>query len=89
MLLYTDLCTWICRYFILLQAVTGVMHKTDDAYLIRSTWSCYRLYEFLTLAFITWNLLKFSMFHWICLLFISLILVGVVELPLCIVVTLS
>ena len=32
--------------------------------------------------------LEFSMFHWICLLFILLILVGV-ELPLCIIVTLS
>ena len=30
----------------------------------------------------------FSMFHWMCLLFVLLILVGV-ELPLCIVFTLS
>ena len=34
------------------------------------------------------DLSKFSTFHWICLLFIVLTLVGV-ELPLCIVVTLS
>ena len=36
----------------------------------------------LTLALNTWILLKFSKFHWICLLFIWLTLVGV-ELPLC------
>ena len=44
--------------------------------------------QFLTPALNTWTLSKFSIFHWICLLFILLILVGV-ELPLCIVVTLS
>ena len=37
----------------------------------------------LTLALNTWILSKFSIFHWICLLFILLILVGV-ELSLCI-----
>ena len=36
----------------------------------------------------TWILSKFSIFHWICPLFILLILLGV-ELPSCIVVTLS
>ena len=36
----------------------------------------------------TWISSEFSMFHWICLLFILLLLVGV-ELPLCIFVTLS
>ena len=42
----------------------------------------------LTPAFNTWISSRFSMFHCICVLFILLILVGV-ELPLCIVVTLS
>ena len=33
-----------CQYFISLPAVTGVMHKAaDDAYSIRSTWSCKRV----------------------------------------------
>ena len=59
------------------------MHEKDDAYSIRSTWSCFWLDQFLTLALNTWILSKFSTFHWICLLFILLILVGV-ELPLCI-----
>ena len=31
-------------------AVTGVMHEADDAYSIRSIWSCYWLDQFLTLA---------------------------------------
>ena len=44
--------------------------------------------QFLTLALNTWILSKFSIFHWICLLFMLLILVGI-ELLLCIVVTLS
>ena len=34
--------TWICLYFIWL-LVDGAMHETDDAYSIRSTWSCYSL----------------------------------------------
>ena len=34
------------------------------------------------------DFVEVSIFHWICLLFITLILVGI-ELPLCIVVTLS
>ena len=66
----------------------GVMHETDGPYSIQSTWSCYWLDQFLTLAFNTWILSKISMFHWIYPLFILLILVGV-ELLLCIVVTLS
>ena len=41
-----------------------------------------------TNALNTWSSLKFSTFHWICLLFILLILVGV-ELPLCIHVVLT
>ena len=81
------LVTWICQNFIWLLGVTGVMHEADDAYSIQSTWLCYWLDLFLTLAFNTWISSKFQIFHWICLLFISLILVGV-EFPLCIVVTL-
>ena len=61
------------------------MHEADDTYSIRSTWSCYWLDQFLTLAL---NTLIFSIFifHWICLPSILLILVGA-ELPLCVVVT--
>ena len=54
--------TWICRYVIRFLAVTGVMHEADDAYSIRSTWSCYWLDQFLTLAFNAWILKKFSVF---------------------------
>ena len=63
-------------------AVTGVMHEADDAYSIWSTWSCYWLDQFLTLALDAWILSKFSTLYWICLLLVFLILVGV-ELPLC------
>ena len=63
----------------------GVMH---EAYSIRSTWSYYWLDQFLTLALSTWILSIFSTFHWIGELFILLILLGV-ELPLCVVLTLS
>ena len=45
---------WICHLDLSklkLLAVTGVMHEADDAYSIRSTWSCYWLDQFLTLAF--------------------------------------
>ena len=61
------------------------MHEADDAYSIRSTWSCYWLDQFLTLAL---NILILSIFtfQWICLPIILLILVGV-ELPLRVVVT--
>ena len=69
------------------QVLTGVMHEADDASLIRSTWACYWLDQFLTLALSTWISSKLSALYWICLLFILLILVGV-QLPLCIVVTL-
>ena len=62
--------------------MTGVMHEADDAYSIRSTWSCYWLDQFLTLALNNMDFVQ------VCLLFIVLILVGV-ELRLCIVVTLS
>ena len=65
----------------------GVMHEADDAYSIRSTWSCYWLDQFLILALDVWILSKFSTLHWICLLFVFFILVGV-ELPLCILTTL-
>ena len=41
-------------------AVTGVMHEADDAYSIRSTWSCYWLDQFLTLAL---NILILSTFY--------------------------
>ena len=74
--------TWICLYLNLLLAVTGVMHEADDAYSIWSTWSCYWLDQFLTLALDAWILSKFSTLYWICLLLVFLILVGV-ELPLC------
>ena len=67
---------------VILLAVTGVMHKADDAYSIWSTWSCYWLDQFLTLALDAWILSKFSTLYWICLLLVFLILVGV-ELPLC------
>ena len=43
-----------------LLAVTGVMHEADDACSIRSTWSCYWLDQFLTLAF---NILILSIFY--------------------------
>ena len=42
--------TWICLNLNWLLAVTGVMHEADDTYSIRSTWSCYWLDQFLTLA---------------------------------------
>ena len=77
--------TWICLNLNWLLAVTGVMHEADDAYSILSTWSCYWLDQFLTLAL---NILILSIFtfQWICLPIILLILVGV-ELPLHVVVT--
>ena len=61
------------------------MHEADDAYSIRSTWSCYWLDQFLTLAL---NILILSIFtfQWICLPIILLILEGV-ELHLRVVVT--
>ena len=65
--------------------MTGVIHKTDNTYSIRNIWSCYCLDQFLTQAFNIRIFPKFSMFHYICLMFILLILVGV-ELPLCIVI---
>ena len=71
-----------------LLAVTGVMYEANETYSIQSTWSCYWLDQFLKLALNAWILSKFSTFHWICLIFILLISVGV-ELPLCVVVILS
>ena len=61
------------------------MHEADDAYSIRSTWSCYWLDQFLTLAL---NILILSIFYISMDLstIILLILVGV-ELPLHVVVT--
>ena len=38
----------------------GVMHEADDAYSIRSTWSCYWLDQFFTLAL---NVLILSIFY--------------------------
>ena len=52
--------TWICLNLNWLLAVTGVMHEADDAYLIQSTWSCYWLDQFLTLAL---NILILSIFY--------------------------
>ena len=54
----------------ILLAVTGVMHEADDAYSIWSTWSCYWLDQFLTLALDAWILSKFSTLYWICLLLV-------------------
>ena len=45
--------TWIGPNIHWLLVVTGVMHEADDAYSIRSTWSCYWLDQFLTLALST------------------------------------
>ena len=53
------------------------MHEADDAYSIWSTWSCYWLDQFLTLALDAWILSKFSTLYWICLLLVFLVLVGV------------
>ena len=52
--------TWICLNLNWLLAVTGVMHEADDAYSIQSTWSCYWLDQFLTLAL---NMLILSLFY--------------------------
>ena len=52
--------TWICLNLNWLLAVTGVMHEADDAYSIRSTWSCYWLDQFLTLVL---NILILSIFY--------------------------
>ena len=68
--------------------MTDVVYKADDTNSVRSIWSCYWLDQILTLEYITRISSKFSMFHWICLQFILLVLVGV-ELPLCQVVALS
>ena len=83
-----DLSFGFVNTFIRLLVVTGVRHEADDAYSIQNTWSCYWLDQFLTQALNTWPSSKFSTFHWTCLLFILLISLGV-ELPFCIVVTLS
>ena len=64
------------------------MHEADGAYSIWSTWSCYWLDQFLTLALIIW--IFFEIF--IILLDLSNIFFLIsegVELSLCIVVTLS
>ena len=48
--------TWICCLDLSklrLLAVAGVMREADDAYSVRSAWSCYWLGQFLTLALIT------------------------------------
>ena len=52
--------TWICLNLNWLLALTGVMHERDDAYSIRSTWKCYWLEQFLTLAL---NTLILSIFY--------------------------
>ena len=64
------------------------MHEANDAYSIPCTWLCNWLDQFLTQRFSTRISSKFSMFHWIHLQFICLILVDV-ELPLCLVLALS
>ena len=62
--------TWIFWYFIWMLVVMDVIHEANDAYSIQGTWSCYWPDQFRTLAFNTWISSKFSMFHWIYLLFI-------------------
>ena len=57
--------TWICHLDLsklkLIASCDGcVMHEADDAYSIRSTWSCYWLDQFLTLAL---NILILSIFY--------------------------
>ena len=52
--------TWICLNLNWLLAVTGFMHGADDAYSIQSTWLCYWLDQFLTLAL---NILILSIFY--------------------------
>ena len=52
--------TWICLHLNRLLAMTGVMHEADDAYSIQSTWWCYWLDQFLTLAL---NILILSIFY--------------------------
>ena len=52
--------TWICLNLNWLLAVTGVMHEADNAYSIQSTWLCYWLDQFLTLAL---NILILSIFY--------------------------
>ena len=60
-----------------LLAMIVVMHKADSAYSIQITWSFSCLDLFFTLTNNTWILLSFSVFHWICLLVISPISMGV------------
>ena len=76
--------TWICRLDLSKPKLIAVMHNADDAYSIRSTWSCYWLDQFFTLAL---NTLILSIFY-ISLDCLPFILLGI-ELPLCVVVTLS
>ena len=56
--------TWICHLDLsklkLIVSCDGVMHEADAAYSIRSTWSCYWLDQFLTLAL---NILILSIFY--------------------------
>ena len=84
--------TWICHLDLsklkLIASCDGChADNADNAYSIRSTWSCYWLDQFLTLAL---NILILSIFYISMDLSTNylLILVGV-ELPLCVVVTLS
>ena len=51
--------TRICKYFYLIASCDGVMYDSDDACSIWSTWSCYWLDQFLTLALHAWILSKF------------------------------
>ena len=63
------------------------MKQTMPAQLAQSTWLCLLVDQFLTPALDTWISSRFSTFHWICLLFILVILVSV-EVPLCLVIIL-
>ena len=59
-LIFSSVVDWICLKLDWLLAVTGVMHDADSAYSIGSTWSCYWLDQFLTLAL---NTLILSIFY--------------------------
>ena len=56
--------TRICQYFYLIANCDGVMHEANDAYSIRSTWSCYWLDQFVILALDARILSKCSTLHW-------------------------
>ena len=50
--LNTDFVTWIVTFCQLMLIVLDVMHETDNAHSVQSTWLCYRLVQFLITAYI-------------------------------------